>query len=832
MEKFSNRKVLQIFISFIILAVIVFYQSNVFARHAFTDVEGCFDSCQDAADRLYPGMGATRWSGRCYFSESNPYDSKTFTFTHKLTTSGGAPCSAQDCLEHEIYDEARQSCRPVFSQCDQDPDLPGAFSEGYYASCELRDIEPINACQNNNPEAPELEVGNPINCATGAKLQREVLYEGQGSDPLFLSFVYTSINAQRELQPEWRSNWDIQLIDNTTFKTYFIEFPNGNRTAFPKHLVLSSTGGDTNAIRSYTPELGIFNFLQRVFTDDSGTQYQFNAQGQLIQRTLRNGWTTKIARHTSGVLAGKIETITNHVGQQLQFAYNTQHELEKITLPNDVKISISWHPNQQLASFTFPDGSGKQFVYENTENAGLLTGIIDGNGNRYATWSYDSTGRAITSEHGQGKDKVEVTHSSTTTKQIRYALNESESRIITYTLGHAGGHYKVVKMLESPCEDCEPNTIDYHYDRETGNLIYFKTANDVVTYFEYDEKNRLKKRVAAQGTTEEQVTDYQWHPTWPLIVKITTPYLLTENIYRDDGHLKQRIETDRQTNQARITTYHYENQTLKSIDGPRLDVDDSTEFTYTTEGFLKTITNPLGHITEVLTHTTDGKIETLKDPNGILTQLTYTSKNEIASINYNGRKTLYGYDKASLLRTITLPDGEVLTFDYDEGHRLTALENTHDERLEYTLDNAGNIQATEIRDPMNALVYSQQQVFNGLGQLKQQLGNHGQITQFRHNSQGLLKETQDGLNYSTIREYDALDRLQKIIDPLQGTTLLGYDQESRLSSIQDAENRTTYYQYNGFGEIVEIRSPDTGVTVFSYDSSGNLRLKLMQEVSP
>jgi YD repeat-containing protein len=53
-----------------------------------------------------------------------------------------------------------------------------------------------------------------------------------------------------------------------------------------------------------------------------------------------------------------------------------------------------------LATVTDPAGQEVAYGYD---NAGLLTGITDENGNRFATWAYDSQNRAILSEHAGGE---------------------------------------------------------------------------------------------------------------------------------------------------------------------------------------------------------------------------------------------------------------------------------------------------------------------------------------------------------------------------------------------------------------------------------------------
>lgn len=56
----------------------------------------------------------------------------------------------------------------------------------------------------------------------------------------------------------------------------------------------------------------------------------------------------------------------------------------------------------------------RKYLYADSGNAGLMVGIIDEQGTRYATWTYDDQGRAISSEHANGAEKVSSPTTMTT----------------------------------------------------------------------------------------------------------------------------------------------------------------------------------------------------------------------------------------------------------------------------------------------------------------------------------------------------------------------------------------------------------------------------------
>jgi YD repeat-containing protein len=59
------------------------------------------------------------------------------------------------------------------------------------------------------------------------------------------------------------------------------------------------------------------------------------------------------------------------------------------------------------------------------------------------------------------------------------------------------------------------------------------------------------------------------------------------------------------------------------VDGPLSGTSDTVSYTYDTAGYVKTVTNPLGHITTITANNGRGLPTDMLDTNGIRTQLTY-----------------------------------------------------------------------------------------------------------------------------------------------------------------------------------------------------------------
>ena len=93
--------------------------------------------------------------------------------------------------------------------------------------------------------------------------------------------------------------------------------------------------------------------------------------------------------------------------------------LPKSTTPDGGVYAYAYDGNNNiLSSVANPDKTLRQYQYGNAAFPHTLTGLVDENGNLYASWTYDTLGRAISSQHPGGAELTTVayqTGSSTVT---------------------------------------------------------------------------------------------------------------------------------------------------------------------------------------------------------------------------------------------------------------------------------------------------------------------------------------------------------------------------------------------------------------------------------
>ena len=278
----------------------------------------------------------------------------------------------------------------------------------------------------------------------------------------------------------------------------------------------------------------------------------------------------------------------------------------------------------------------------------------------------------------------------------------------------------------------------------------------------------------------------------------------------------------------RSTSYTYNDfgQVL-TMNGPRTDVADVTTYEYDAQGNRTKMINALGQETLYTSYDPSGYLLSMTDPNGVITDYTYDLRQRMTSYTVAAGTSLAAtttleYDLVGNLTAVIQPNGARIDYEYDAAHRLVAMEDGLGNRMEYTLDLAGNITQQELRDPSGTLTSTQTMIYDELSRLIETIGADAQTTGYEYDANDNLVETEDGYLNPTSRTVDALNRVVEETDRDFNTSSFTYDTEDRLTSVTDQRGLTTHYSYNAYGDLIEQNSPDTGVTTFIYDRASNL----------
>jgi len=401
---------------------------------------------------------------------------------------------------------------------------------------------------------------------------------------------------------------------------------------------------------------------------------------------------------------------------------------------------------------TYPDSSVRQYHYENATFKNALTGITDERGVRYATYGYDTEGRATLTEHAGGANRHTLNFVSTTTT-FTDALGTSRTQ--TFQVIH--GVYRLASQSQPGGSGCGPSAEALTYDAN-GNIASRTDFNGRKTTYAYDLARNLEvsrtEGLSSSGAAlpETRTITTAWHPTWRLPVEVNeyagasasgNPLRRTQTAYDDKGNVTSRSVTDVAAGVTRTwaTAYTYSAAVpglilQKVEDGPRSDVTDTVTTDYYPHdeacagaalgtgrdkgcrGQVKRVTNPLGQATQFTRYNAHGQVEEIVDPNGVFTTLTYDLRQRLTSRTTAGEATGYQYDGVGQLTRLRLPDGSHIAYTYDNARRLTQVADNLGNRIAYTLDAAGNRTKEEIFDPQGALAKTLSRAYDALGRMQ------------------------------------------------------------------------------------------------------------------
>lgn len=710
---------------------------------------------------------------------------------------------------------------------------PKGYQTRTNAAGEMECAQPV-AC------APSF--GNPICAANGVKRQTEIDFQTDGIGGLTFVRYYNSVGYYHPTiatvggatyADYWRHSYDRRLFvaDANSYTIASVQRPDGTVEDFDSYgrAVQNYNGaGDTLvAITSSGQNQG-----WRLTLADASVEI-YDTAGKLQSITTGQGLQTTLTYNAAGYLS----TVTDPFGRSLLLAYDSQNRLVTLTDPAGNEYAYGYNATGRLASVTYPGNRTRTYLYEDGGNSDLLTGIIDENGQRFATFGYDSSYRGVLTEHAGGADRYTFAYGTSTT------VTDPLGTQRTYTFANASGVLKI-SSISQPSVLSGTATATSTYDAN-GNLASRTDFNGHQTRYTYDvarnlEISRTEGLTATGATTPETRTvSTQWHSTLRLPIQISQPSGLTgidrvtQLNYDARGNLLTKIETAGTATRTWTFTYDSYGRRL-TADGPRTDISDLTTYAYYSNtdscsgcrGQLHTVTDAVGHVTTYSHYDANSRVTEIIDPNGVVTALTYDLRGWLltrteASGTPRAETTTLAYDAVGQLNQITHPDGSYLRYQYDAAHRLVRIQDNVGNALQYTLDAAGNRLSEQSIDPQNNVRRLQRRTFDQLNRLSNEIGAYQEAYQYGYDNNGNRISSLNPNGALTRFSFDSLNRLFSTVDALNGITSYRYDALDQLIEVQDAKSLATVYQRNGLGDEIGLISPDTGTTIYAVDGAGN-----------
>jgi len=277
-------------------------------------------------------------------------------------------------------------------------------------------------------------VSNPIQPALANKFQVETDYAGFGPFPLRFTRTYNSIGVlTARLGPQWRHSYDGTVRPATGQAPAIADVvrPDGGQIRFTQQGALWVSEADiADRLVQLSDVWGQPRGWElRLAADDRVETY--DGVGKLLSIAQRGGLTQRLTYSTGSATrypatapactppagaslpaSGLLWCVTDAFGRQLHFSYDSSNRLAKLFDPAGGQTLYAYSATSFLTSVTTPDAAVRTYHYNeaaHTAGANLpyaLTGITDENNSRFATFGYNSEGRAVSSEHASGAGRT------------------------------------------------------------------------------------------------------------------------------------------------------------------------------------------------------------------------------------------------------------------------------------------------------------------------------------------------------------------------------------------------------------------------------------------
>jgi YD repeat-containing protein len=481
-----------------------------------------------------------------------------------------------------------------------------------------------------------------------------------------------------------------------------------------------------------------------------------------------------------------LDSIADFAGRKLSLAYDAGGRVASVIDPDGRTIQYVYGDFDNLLSVIYQDGASRSYVYNEAaytsriDNPRALTGLIDEKGVRFATYRYDASANAVATEHANGVALHSLIYNADGSTTVTDPSGASRVHTFQTTLGVV----KAVGRSQPAGSGCAASTSALSYD-VNGNVASEDDFNGNRVCKSHDLTRNLES-VRVQGLATAQTcsavtaanaalptgsrkVSTQWHPDWRLATRTAEPGRITTSVYNGqpdpfagnaiascapstallpDGKpivvLCKSVEqatTDANgalgfsaalqsgvVNRVSQWSYNQFGQVL-SHDGPRTDVSDLTTYTYhpattvdVTQGDLATMSNAAGKVASYTKYNKHGQLLQSTDPNGVVTVNSYDLRQRLLSTSVGGQTTGYTYDAAGQLTRMTRPDASWIGYEYDDAHRQKAVLDNKGNRIDYTLDNAGNKTGQAVKDPGGALRRTLARSIDALGRAQQTTG--------------------------------------------------------------------------------------------------------------
>lgn len=490
------------------------------------------------------------------------------------------------------------------------------------------------------------------------------------------------------------------------------------------------------------------NSVEELFNNDGQIISSTSARGGRIEYDYSSSSTPLSIAPSPGLMIG----ISDNSNRSIQFRYarfsNQGVRISEMTDAGGRLFKFNYDSTGNLVEIIWPDLKSRKFLYEAAELPWALTGIIDENNSRTATYGYDSSGRAIETVRAGGIDHYSVSYTSPPYWEIIETTSDDNKIRWRDHYFRGGGEITVtgpdrmenkmiaVDFLDSPRmisqtqpagSGCLESTRRVSYSMK-GRVQEEVDFNGVAACYSYDmarnlETGRiegLKLREVVPSCNVETMEfleegarkiSTKWHPYWHLPSKRAEPGKITTWVFHGEpdpfanGAPASCLPADavlpsgrplavicRQIEQLTLDnngSYGF-NAVLQNNSPPK-----NRSWTYNSNGQVLTSSDPLGYVTQYSYYNNTGidnakgDLQSIVNALGQVVKFQKYSKNGqlLNSSDANGVVTINAYDDRDRLLSNSIA-GRIIRFEYDGVGLLKKVINADGSWISYSYDEA------------------------------------------------------------------------------------------------------------------------------------------------
>jgi len=475
----------------------------------------------------------------------------------------------------------------------------------------------------------------------------------------------------------------------------------------------------------------------------------FGAPTRLISTYSLATGTVALRTNTFEYAANEIDLI-RHTGPdgelQAGYAYNTHHQVLRLTNALEEVTAFTYNGDGQLTSVKTPAGlTTTNLYYSSGDYEGWLDKTIDLEINRTNTYTY--------------LDGLVYTH--------------TDERGLTLT--NTWDALQRLRRVDFPDGTFVTNAYNALDRIQTVDRMGFTNS------FGYDSMRRLTDVTNALGA----VTHYEYC-TCGSLESVTDALNNTTTYYRDN--LSRATNIIYPGNISVLQEFNLLGQLVRTTDAWGSETNS-----YNNQGLLVGVSNAFGQVSKRVYDIEDRVVESV-DANGVSVDMTYDDLGRVLTRTYpdTGVES-FGYGATGLIR-YTNQLGKVTRYGNDAAGRRVAETNANNEVVSFTYSPAGDLLTlTDGKDHVTTWD------FDDYGRVISKVDHTDtEILRLDYDPNGRLTNRWTAAKGDTRYTYDAVGNLKGVDYPVTEDISLSYDAVNRLTNMVDGVG-TTKYTYTAFG---------------------------------